>query len=123
MSEPWRPFPVPLLAAGLSCCVAPNVSPPSVDRVTPIGSLPNPVSVAERNIVKPTYRFPKWGLLGFLSTQAEFLSLNVIGLRLVLAPTGLLHVSPLSSECDTTIASAPPLPPLNVLPFSDASPT
>src|SRR3954468_15715175 len=98
MSEPWRPLPVPLLPAALSWFVAPNVLPPSVDRVTPIGSLPNPVSVADRNIVKPTYRLPKCGLLGFLSTHAEFLSLNVFGLRFVLATTGALQVRPLLSE-------------------------
>src|SRR6476646_11695024 len=123
MSEPCRPFPVRLLPAALNCFVAPNVVPPSVERVTPIGSFPLPVTVADRNIVKPTYRLPKCALAGFLSTQAEFLSLNVIGFRFVLAATGRLQVTPLSSENDTTITSAPPLPPLNVLVFSDARPT
>src|SRR5919197_609047 len=98
MSDPWRPLPVALFPAGLSCWVAPNELPPSVELATPMGSLPKPVTVAERNIVKPTYRLPKYGLRGFLSTQAEFLSLKVFGLFFVVATTGLLHVTPLSSE-------------------------
>jgi hypothetical protein len=36
-----------------------------------MGSLPLPVTVAERNIVKPTYRLPKCGLRGYPGHRFE----------------------------------------------------
>ena len=60
---------------------------------------------AERNCVQVTKTRPKNGLLGFLSAQISSLSLKLLGFSFVKAITGALHVTPLSSEYDTTINS------------------
>ena len=71
------------------------------------GSLPLPVVVAERNSVHVTYARPKYGLVGLVSTEIQFLSLKSAALVFVLAITAAT-VGPQNLRCGGASSSRRP---------------